>query len=61
MNLSESRSVRMISPTGTPMYVNGNKNQRIASASCSGVVVARKMLALWKICDQKKTQTFLIR
>lgn len=53
MNLSESRSVRIISQTGTPIYVNGNKNQRRASASCSGVVVARQILALWKICDKK--------
>jgi len=53
MNLSESSSVRIISLTGTPIYVNGNKNQRRASASCSGVVVARQILALWKICDQK--------
>lgn len=51
MNLSESRSVRIISPTGTPIYVNGNKNHLRASASCSGVVVARQRLALWKICD----------
>jgi hypothetical protein len=53
MNLSESSSVRIISLTGTPIYVNGNKNQRRASASCSGVVVARQILALWKIIKVK--------
>ena len=48
MNLSESIRVRTISATGTPIYVKGSINHRKANASCSGGVVVRQRLALWK-------------
>jgi len=48
MNLNDSKRVRVISATGTPIYLKGSINHRIANASCSGVVVARQRLTLWK-------------
>lgn len=49
INLKESKSVRIISSTGTPTYVRGIKYHLNANASCSGGVVVRQRLALWKI------------
>lgn len=54
MNLNESNRVRMISATGTPKYVKGSINHRKANASCSGVVVARQRLELWKIFHKNR-------
>lgn len=54
MNLNESKRVSTISATGTPMYVRGSINHRKANASCSGVVVARQRLELWKIFHKNR-------
>lgn len=48
MNLNDNIRVRIISATGTPIWVKGSINHRKADASCSGVVVVRQRLALWK-------------
>lgn len=56
MNLNESRSVRMISATGTPRFVKGRINHCRANASCSDVVVVKQRLALWKTFDKKNKQ-----
>lgn len=46
MNLKESKSVSIISDTGTPILAKGSINHRKADASCSGVVVVKQRLAL---------------
>lgn len=53
MNLNESMRVRITSATGTPIYFKGSINHRKANASCSGVVVDRQRLALWKTFQKK--------
>lgn len=50
MNLKDSRRVRIISEPGTPIHIKGLKYHRNAKASCSGAVVVKQRLALWKIC-----------
>lgn len=55
-NLKESKSVRVISATGTPKNAKGSINQRMANASCSGAVVVRQRLALWKTFEKKSNQ-----
>ena len=54
INLNDSNKVRITSSTGTPRCVKGSINHLKADASCSGVVVAKQRLALWKIsCKQR--------
>lgn len=53
MNLKDSRRVRMTSATGKPRNPRGWRNHRRANASCSGVVLVRQRLALWKIFQHK--------
>lgn len=53
-NLNESMRVRIISATGTPIRVKGSINHRNPNASCSGVVVVRQRLALWKTFQKKR-------
>jgi hypothetical protein len=57
MNLNESMRVRITSATGTPIYFKGSINHRKANASCSGVVVDRQRLALWKTFQKKHIST----
>lgn len=54
MNLKESSRVSIISDTGTPTRAKGTINHRSADASCSGGVVVRHRLALWKIFSRDK-------
>lgn len=57
-NLKESKRVSVISATGTPKYPKGSINQRIANASCSGAVVVRQRLALWKTFEKYQTKSW---
>lgn len=52
INLNDRRRVRITSATGTPTYTKGFINHCKANASCSGVVVVKQRLALWKIYNQ---------
>lgn len=54
MNLNESKRVKMTSDTGTPICAKGRMNHWKANASCSGVVVVKQRLALWKIFNKIK-------
>lgn len=54
MNLNDNIRVRTMSATGTPIHVKGSINHRKANASCSGVVVVRQRLALWKTFYKNK-------
>jgi hypothetical protein len=52
INLKERRRVRVISETGTPIFLKGVMNHHSAKANCSGGVVVKHKLALWNICTK---------